>query len=124
MATGKRPSQYKQQQGMVQWWEENQTLIQHLNEGRSVRETAEFTGATQRQVTTTKKRLHDLLSARLSHSEVINFLKYMPHPTNERLSETASAFEELMKLVGQDSQDTEGIQDASENLDKYIYGSG
>jgi len=46
-----------------QWWNKNQQVIFHLNQGKKVREIAEIAGKGPRQIRVVRERLRDLRSA-------------------------------------------------------------
>jgi len=47
------------------WWNRNQQVISHLDEGKKVREIAEIVGKGPRQIRVVRERLRDLRSASL-----------------------------------------------------------
>lgn len=47
-----------------QWWDRNQQVIQHLDQGMKVREIAEIVGKGPRQIRVVRERLRDLRSAK------------------------------------------------------------
>ena len=60
----------------------------------------------------------------LSLEETMQVLRNTPHEPYERPPQVLEAFERLMRRIEGEPEDQEAevIRDASENLDKYIYG--
>lgn len=120
-------SKLPRQQADIKWWSKNKEIIQFLDEGRSIEETAFLVGRSPKTIQSVRKRLHALRTATptiTSLDSILSILATTPHVPFERPPEILEAFESFLRAIEEEAvvgDETDAIHTASSSLDDFIY---